>query len=135
MKAGPTRMGGMHPIRRSAFDTEMAKARMLLAAGRLTAAFGHLERAHVIGQAHVIPHVTSHWWMFRVELRRRRPAALVGQLARIILGALSSAVGVIPAGNTGGTDISMFKRMPVAAALQDIIDGREPGEGAPPPKR
>jgi hypothetical protein len=26
-------------------------------------------------------------------------------------------------GNTGGTDISMFKRLPIAPELQKIIDG------------
>jgi hypothetical protein len=39
------------------------------------------------------------------------------------LGALGSAVGVVPIGNTGGTNISMFKAMPVEIELQKIIDG------------
>jgi hypothetical protein len=39
---------------------------------------------------------------------------------------LGSAVGVIPVGNTGGTDIGMFKRMPIEPELQNIIDGVPP---------
>jgi hypothetical protein len=36
---------------------------------------------------------------------------------------IGSAVGVVPVGNTGGSDISMFKRLPVPPELQSIIDG------------
>jgi hypothetical protein len=121
----------MNPIQCSAFDSEIAQAKSFITSGDLDTGFAHLERAHVIGQDHVIPHITSHWLMLRVELRRRRPAAVLGQLVRIVLGALGSAVGVVPTGNTGGTNISMFKRMPVEGELQQIIDGRAPGEPAP----
>ena len=89
-----------------------------------------MERAHVIGQAFVVPHARSHWLMLEVEFRRKRPVAAFGQFVRIVLGMLGSAVGVVPVGNTGGSDVSMFKRMPIAPELQDIIDG-----GAPPDAR
>ena len=49
--------------------------------------------------------------------------AALGQTVRILLGILGSAVGVVPVGNTGGTDIGMFKRMPIKPELQNIIDG------------
>jgi hypothetical protein len=113
----------MNPIRRTAFDNEMTLAKALIARGELEAGFAHLERAHVIGQAFVVPHARSHWLMLKVELRRKRAVAAFGQAVRIVLGMLGSAVGIIPVGNTGGSDISMFKRMPVEPALQKIIDG------------
>ena len=56
--------------------------------------------------------------------------AAFGQIARIVLGILGSAVGVVPVGNTGGTDISMFKRMPIEPELQNIIDGIPPNPRA-----
>jgi hypothetical protein len=120
----------MNPVQRAAFDSEIALAKNLIASNDLEAGFVHLERAHVIGQDRVIPHVLSHWLMFRVELRRRRLAAVLGQAIRIVLGALGSAVGVVPTGNTGGTNVSMFERMPVDPGLRNVIDGRAPGEGA-----
>ena len=49
--------------------------------------------------------------------------AALGQTVRILLGILGSAVGVVPVGNTGGTDIGMFKRMPIEPELQNIFDG------------
>lgn len=113
----------MNPVQYAAFEYEIALAKDLIAKGELDASFSHLERAHIIGQAFVVPHVTSHWLMLLVELRRRRAVAILGQVARIVLGMLGSAVGIVPVGNTGGTDISMFKRMAVAPDLQNIIDG------------
>jgi Protein of unknown function (DUF3703) len=117
----------MNPIQRSAFDAEIAQAQSLIAQGEMDAGFKHLERAHVIGQAFVVPHMKSHWLMFKVELRRRRPVTAFGQIVRIAFGGLGSAVGIIPTGNTGGSDISMFKRMPIEAELKDIVEGRSPG--------
>lgn len=120
----------MNPIQYHAFNSEIAQAKSFIASGNLEAGFARLERAHVIGQEYVLPHVTSHWLMFRVELRRRRPAAVLGQLTRIVVGALGSTVGVVPTGNTGGTNISMFKRLPIDNELQQIIDGIAPNEQA-----
>lgn len=113
----------MNPVQQQAFDSEMSLARVLIAAGSLDEGFAHLERAHVLGQSHVVPHVISHWHMLRVEVKRGRPVAVIGQVVRIVFGALGSAVGVVPTGNTGGSDISMFKRMPIDPTLQRLIDG------------
>lgn len=113
--------GIMDTRRRLAFDREIALSEQFVAAGDLARAFSHLERAHVIGQTSVSAHSQAHWRMLKLELRRRRPGAVLGQVARLILGAIGSAVGVVPVGNTGGTDISMFKRLPIAPELQQII--------------
>ena len=116
----------MNPVRSVAFDNEMALAKEFIARGDLETGFAHLERAHVIGQAFVVPHARSHWLMLKVEMRRRRPVASFGQVVRIALGVLGSAIGVVPVGNTGGSNISLFKRMPIAPELQSIIDGDAP---------
>jgi len=120
----------MNPARRVAFDTEIALAKEHLSRGELETGSTHLERAHVIGQAFVLPHAKAHWLMLEVEFRRRRHVAVLGQAVRIVLGILGSAVGVVPVGNTGGSNVSMFKRMPIEPDLKRIIDG-----GAPPDAR
>jgi hypothetical protein len=120
----------VNPVQKSAFENEMAAARACLAQQDLSTAQHHLERAHVIGQAHVLPHVRSHGLMLRLEWRRRRWAAVMGQALRIVLGAAGSAVGVVPTGNTGGSDINMFRRLPVAPELQRAIDGESPDRAA-----
>jgi hypothetical protein len=93
-------------------------------------AVAHLERAHILGQNRVFPHVLSHWHMLRVAYLRREPRAVLGQLVRIVLGALGSAVGSVPSGNTGGTDISMFMRMPIDPELLSIMEHRMPDASA-----
>ncbi|MDP3517139.1 MAG: DUF3703 domain-containing protein [Pseudohongiella sp.] len=113
----------MNSLQRAAFDHEITHARELIARDEFAAGFAHLERAHVIGQANVVLHVKSHWLMLKLEIQRQQPKAVLGQLLRIVLGALGSAVGIFPVGNTGGTNVSMFKRMPIAPELQKIIDG------------
>lgn len=113
----------MNPVQYAAFNKEIALAKELIARGELEGGIPHLERAHIIGQAFVVPHATTHWLMLLVELRRGRVAAAIGQVVRFVLGIIGSAVGVVPVGNTGGTDISMFKRMPIEPELQNIIDG------------
>lgn len=105
----------------AAFEADMAAAKHLMQAGRLDRAMRHLERAHVIGQNHVMPHVRSHWAMFQIAVKRHSPADGLGQAARIVLGALGSAVGVVPTGNTGGTDISMFARLPIDHEITALI--------------
>ena len=111
----------MNPTQRAAFHDEIAQAKRHINNCALQAGLAHLERAHIIGQACVVAHVTAHWWMCVVEWRRRRPTAVLGQLLRILLGAIGSAVGIIPVGNTGASNVSMFKRMPVEPGLQKII--------------
>lgn len=112
----------MNLLQQQAFDSEMTQAIALIEAGDIDGGFVHLERAHVIGQAHVIPHVQAHWHMLRVYMIRGRAFAAFGQAIRIAFGALGSAVGVVPTGNTGGSDIGMFRRMPIDPDLQAIFD-------------
>lgn len=112
----------MTPALKEAFDHEMAGARRHYHAGRLDQAFRHLEIAHVLGQRHVVPHIRSHWLMLKIGWRRRSSVEVIGQAARIFLGALGSAVGVVPTGNTGGTNIGMFRRLPVAPDIARRFD-------------
>lgn len=109
-----------------AFENEIVSAKQLIARGELERSLVPLSRAHVLGQAFVVPHARAHWWMLRVESRRRRPRAACGQAVRIVLGVLGSLVGVVPLGNTGRSDVSMFARMPIAPELQRILDGDAP---------
>jgi hypothetical protein len=125
------RRAGMAPQHRAAFDREVALARSLMARRQDAQAFRHLERAHVLGQQHVLPHVLTHWLMLRVAVRQSEPVAALGQAVRIVLGVLGSAVGRLPVGNTGGSNVSMFAPMPIppelAALMQPAAPARREG--------
>ena len=114
----------MSPALKDAFEREMAEAKRLYRADLQGQAFKHLETAHVLGQRHVMPHIRTHWLMLKIGLRRRSAVEVFGQAVRIVLGALGSAVGAVPVGNTGGTDISMFKRLPIPGEIAHIVEER-----------
>ncbi|MGE0876587.1 MAG: DUF3703 domain-containing protein [Burkholderiales bacterium] len=103
-----------------AFEAEMALARSAYAAGTLDLAFHHLERAHILGQRHTLPHVVSHLWMLRVGLRRLDAREIAGQLLRIVAAALFSRIWV-PVGNTGGANVSALRPMPVPEDLRQRL--------------
>ena len=90
--------------------------------GNAHAAFRHLERAHVLGQMATGSHVRVHWLMLRWALRHRKPREAVGQLTRIVGAATKTALGWVPQGNTGGSNVSPFQNMPIPAELQEQLD-------------
>ena len=112
----------MNTRRREAYDREVSTAEQLMNAGHGTEAYAHLERAHVLGQEQVLPHVLAHWLMLRIEFQRRDVLAALGQMVRIVLGAVGSAVGIVPRGNTGGSNVNMFKPMPIPPDLAILIE-------------
>ena len=90
--------------------------------GNVRAAFGHLERAHVLGQMATAFHVRVHWLMLCWAVRHRQPREAVGQLTRIVGAATKTAMGWVPQGNTGGSNVSPFRRMPIPVELQKQLD-------------
>ena len=83
--------------------------------------FFHLERAHILGQRFIIPHTVTHIRMFRVGLHRKDFKEIVGQLFRIVTGVIGSAIGVLPYGNTGGSNVNPFKRMEVPEDFKKLL--------------
>lgn len=112
----------MPPKLKKGFESEMRMAKALYYKGEWAGAFHHLERAHILGQRYVIPHVTAHWWMLKVGLRRRDAEEVRGQIMRLPLGAIGSALGHVPTGNTGGANVNMFARMPIEKRLQELLE-------------
>jgi len=112
----------MSPVLRNAFLQELTQARRMLATGDQTQSFLHLERAHILSQAYVGPHVQTHWLMLKLAWQQSDFSAVAGQAVRMLLGALGSAVGRYPLGNTGGSNINMFRHLPVPADLQAVLD-------------
>ncbi len=99
---------------RPAVDREFAAATRTV---ERNAQFHHLERAHVLGQSSTREHVRVHWRMFRWALREGDTHEAIGQLVRIVGAATKTAMGWVPHGNTGGTNVSPFRRMPIAPDL------------------
>ena len=107
---------------RPAVQSELDAAAREEQLGDAQAAFRHLERAHVLGQMSTEFHVRVHWLMLRWALRHRQPGEAVGQLTRIVGAATKTAIGWVPQGNTGGSNVSPFRQMPIQAELQQQLD-------------
>jgi hypothetical protein len=105
------------------FNAEMAAAYRAFHAGRLDESFRRLETAHVLGQRYVVPHAQVHWLMLRIGWSHHSAREVWGQAMRIVLGALGSALGIVQTGNTGGTNMSMFKRLPIPPARAALLEG------------
>jgi hypothetical protein len=111
----------MHPTLQAAYAAEIRSFELALARNDLGSAFTHLEHAHVLGQWHVGPHVRAHLGMLRIGWRRRDLQEVLGQLLRIPGGAIGSAIGRVPRGNTGGSRVSAFRKMPIPPDLRDLL--------------
>lgn len=107
---------------RHAIDTELSMAASCESVGNLAAAFRHLERAHVLGQAITFDHTRVHLKMLKLGWKMRSPREVFGQIIRVIGAATKTPFGIYPTGNTGGSNVWFFKRMPVAEDLQQILE-------------
>jgi len=103
-------------------EREILAARQAEARGKPDGAFLHLERAHILGQTSTVEHVRVHWHMFLWGIRQRNVRETLGQLLRIVGAAVGTAVGLVPQGNTGGTNVNSFKSMPIPPELAALIE-------------
>jgi len=111
----------MKPAVRTAYRAALADARRFEARGDLDAAFTRLERAHILGQRHLLPHIVTHGHMLRIGWRRRDPREVLGQIARLAATLPGWLSGWVPKGNTGGADVSPIRPMPLPPDLQPLL--------------
>ena len=116
----------MGPALRAAYEQELSAARSAFAARDWAKSWTSLERAHVLGQRSTRAHVRAHARMLQFAWRRRDLREIAGQLTRILGATLLSWIW-IPEGNTGGSRVSAFRRMPIAPDLGRMLDEDRPG--------
>ena len=103
------------------FHEELAFGKQAFDNKDFSDAFYHFERAHILGQPHYLRHLRSHYWMFRVGLKETDFREVFGQIIRMI-GSIGSLFGKYPVGNTGGTNVSPFKTMPIPEDLKPYLE-------------
>lgn len=112
--------GNIGPAR-AAYAAERNLYRLARDAGDWSAAWRHLERAHIIAQPMFQPHLSSHIDMLKFALSRRDVREVSGQLLRIALVPLGAVFGKLPLGNTGRARVSAFAPMPGPEDLQPYV--------------
>jgi hypothetical protein len=81
----------------------------------------HLERAHILSQPMVVPHLRTHAAMLSAGLRRHDGREVVGQLLRLVVAGPGSLTGRYPVGNTGGADVSALAPMSIPEDLRPYL--------------
>ena len=107
-------------------DQEIAAYWRARATRDVGAAWTALERAHILSQPNLGPHVRVHCLMLGYAVRLRDGREILGQAARLTLAPIGTLTGRIPWGNTGRSNVSAFVRMPVPADLDAAM--REGGK-------
>jgi hypothetical protein len=113
---------------RAAMIEEMEAAAVSEHEGDLEAAWRALERAHILSQRWTWPHLRVHAAMFALAWRSSDGREVVGQILRLALAAPGSLLGRAPLGNTGRSNVGIFRPMPIDADLAAIL--ADSGEGA-----
>ena len=112
----------MKPKLKTYFTAELAQAHAAERAKEGARAWHHLERAHVLSQAHALPHLRVHLGMLAWAWRHRDLRELVGQLPRVLVAAPGSWLGRAPLGNTGGAGVGILTPMPIPPDLQAQLE-------------
>ncbi|CAA0080852.1 Uncharacterised protein [Zhongshania aliphaticivorans] len=88
--------------------------------------FTHLENAHVLGQESTYQHTKVHCLMLMWGIRQGDFREIFGQVFRIIGAATKTSLGLVPSGNTGGSNISPFATRPISSShAQAIINAKK----------
>ena len=111
--------------RRQAFDAHIVQAREAMKRRDWTTAEAALDRAHVLGQPSAVDHVRSHAWMLVCGFQKRDAGEIVGQVWRLVVAAPASLLGRYPAGNTGRTNVSGFRPLPIPEDLRELLEPAE----------
>jgi len=100
---------------------ELSQYERTIALGNRSAAFTHLENAHVLGQESTYWHVKVHYLMLLWGIEQQDPKEIFGQCIRILGAALFTAIKGVPSGNTGGSNVSPIVPMPIKPEHAEII--------------
>lgn len=103
-------------------DNELSASRQARLTGDPRTEFRHLERAHVLGQPDTFLHTRVHWRMLLWGLRQRNWQEVFGQSVRLVGAMTKTFVGLVPTGNTGGSNVSAIQPMPIDADLAAILE-------------
>jgi len=104
------------------FYAQISEAQRAYGRANFVESFSCLEDAHVLGQESTVLHVQAHWQMLLWAIRQRNVRECLGQFLRIVGAATKTMIGLVPTGNTGGSNVSPFQSMAIRPELQRLID-------------
>jgi Protein of unknown function (DUF3703) len=102
-------------------DREMRAYRAARCVQDWDTAWSALERAHILSQPYLGPHLANHWAMLCFAVAQRDAKEVVGQIVRLVLASFGALSGRIPTGNIGRATVSAFKPMPIPEDLRQAM--------------
>jgi hypothetical protein len=112
---------GLHIRANLLIAREMAAYRAARSQQDWSKAWNALERAHILSQPYLGPHLANHWAMLCFAVVQRDATEVVGEILRLALAPLGALFGRIPTGNIGRATVSAFKPMPIPDDLRDAM--------------
>lgn len=113
----------MNDTVQAAFSKEMREAQNYLNQEKFEKYWYHLERAHILGQRFVWPHVKVHCEMLWFAFKKRDIKEIFGQIIRIPGGFIGSLINKVPIGNPGGANVKATKSFPLPNDLAKVLEG------------
>ncbi|NUP05956.1 MAG: DUF3703 domain-containing protein [Polyangiaceae bacterium] len=107
---------------RAHVDAELERAGEALQARSVERAWASLERAHVLSQPSAGLHTRVHAAMLVLAIRTGDIREIFGQIVRVAVGGLGSALGRFPVGNTGRARVPIMAEMPIPRDVQSVFD-------------
>lgn len=101
---------------------EMAQYRRARSYNDFDKAWRALERAHIMSQPFLGLHLSNHWTMLGFAAYQGDWREAAGQIFRLALAPLGALTGRNPVGNTGRSNVSAFKAMPIPADLASQLN-------------
>lgn len=120
-------MGRMTDEIRDRIESHLIEAKEARHRGDRSRCWQLLEDAHVLSQPWAWPHTRVHAAMLATGWSARDGREVRGQVLRLLVGGLTSAVGRYPTGNTGRARVPATRPMPVRPDLADVL--RRAGRG------
>lgn len=111
---------------RRLINREMVEFEKACLLGDIGSAWKALERAHIISQPYLGPHLGNHRAMLGYAIEQRDWREVTGQLVRLAFAPLGALTGRVPMGNTGRSNVSAFQPMPIPDDLRRAIEGKQP---------
>lgn len=109
---------------KAAYKIELAAFTKAMALKDWPSAWLHIERAHILGQYFVIPHLETHWLMFGLAFKTKNYQEILAQIPRLLLAAPGSLTGKAPKGNPGSGRVGIFTPSPTPEDLLEILESK-----------
>lgn len=112
----------MNSKTKTAYQVELQVFSKALSNKDWPTAWKHIERAHILGQYYVIPHLETHWLMLSLAIKTLNYKEILSQIPRLILAAPGSITGKAPKGNPGSGRIGIFTPSEIPEDLLEILE-------------